>query len=231
MKMTQESIDAFLDDQKENGASNDSRRQRKGFVSVLYPWRPDDKSLAKERLCPWQEDMRQKGYARQTIPNDVKGRKLYPDDVGPSSIRLAPTDDRYGKDAAWHCERGSIAGTQLLLPLGVDEKKRIRLADTPEHFRNGIYSDAEEPVKARAGARCDEKPKTEALAVARSKHSSVYPGVSRGRQKWKTNRSYKGKQYTSGCFDEKDEAIAVRKKAEKQRMEGQSSFAAYRISG
>lgn len=63
MQMSQESIDAFLENQKENGASKDAIRQRKGFVTFLYHWLPDDKELSKERLALWREEMQHKGYS------------------------------------------------------------------------------------------------------------------------------------------------------------------------
>jgi len=43
--------------------------------------------------------------------------------------------------------------------------------------------------------------------------------------------SYKGKRYILGCFNEKEDAIAVRKQAEIQLMEDPESFIACRTTG
>ena len=73
MQMTQQSIDAFLESQIENGASKDAFRQGRGFVTYLYQWLPENKELSKECLKLWREDMERKGYTQQTILNYVKG--------------------------------------------------------------------------------------------------------------------------------------------------------------
>lgn len=123
MQMTQESIDAFLEHQTRNGASKDSLRQRKGFVSYLYQWLPDDKLLTRECLAAWREDMQQKGYTQQTILNYVKGINMYLDYMGWSEIRfnrgkakdirditfgyltpIEPTEKRHRKDVVWRCK-------------------------------------------------------------------------------------------------------------------------------
>lgn len=332
MQMTQESIDSFLETQKENGASKEALRQRKGFITCLYQWLPEDKVLTKERLNAWREDMQQKGYTQQTILNYVKGINLYLDHMGWSEIRfnrgkakdirnltfgyltaVEPTDSRYRRDVVWRCQckcgnivelpatrlvvgntlscgcmkadsiraaAKNIAGTSLVMALKEDERK----SDTVSGFTGvslkrdkwiayityrgkryylGTYSNLEDAVKARARAkelvmedaqqllvvyesmhRDDYKPdrttlpkvsnsalqdakvKTDFRTTVRSDSTSGYPGVSRSRKKWKAYISYQGKRYTLGCFEEKNDAIAARQRAEKQLMEDPASFTA-----
>ena len=136
--MRPESIEAFLAAQRENGASKDALRQRKGFVTNLFQWLPEDKKLTKESLSLWREDMERKGYTQQTILNYVKGVNLYLDYMGWSEIRfnrgkakdirniafgyltpIEPTDKRHRKDVVWRCKCkcGNIAempATRLL---------------------------------------------------------------------------------------------------------------------
>lgn len=337
MKMTQDNIDAFLNDQKDRGASVDTLRQRKGFVTYLFRWLPEDKALSKERLEAWRTDMVEKGYTQQTISNYAKGINLYLDYMGWSEIRfnrgrakdirnvtfgyltaIEPTGEKHRKDRVWRCKckcgnvielpatrlllgntlscgcmkveniraaGKNIAGTQLVLSLKEDEKKTDTLSGhtgvSPKRdkwyahityrgkrYNLGTYSNIEDAIKARARAKelvmedaqkllelyevihkddykpdrdalpkvkndafCNKKADTEFLTVARSNSSSGYPGVSKSREKWKSYISYKGKRYILGYFDEKSEAIAERKKAEKQIMEDPMAFVACRTTG
>lgn len=332
MLMTQESIDSFLETQKENGASKDALRKRKGFITCLYQWLPEDKVLTKEKLNTWREYMQQKGYTQQTILNYVKGINLYLDYMGWTEIRfnrgkakdirnltfgyltaVEPTAARCRKDVVWRCKckcgsivelpatrllRGNtlscgcmkadsirsasknIAGTHLVMSLKEDERKMDTISGftgvSPKRdkwiayityrgkrYNLGTYSNLEDAVKARARAKelvmedaqqllavyeamhmddCkqdraalpkvtanplqDESVKTHFLTAVRSDNTSGYPGVSRSRKKWKAYISYQGKRYILGYFDEKNDAIAARKRAEKQLMEGYASFAA-----
>lgn len=121
--MSPESTEAFLKQQRENGASKDAIRQRKGFVTFLYRWLHDDKELSKERLALWREDMVRNGYTQQTILNYVKGINLYLDYMGWSEIRfnrgrskdikdipfgyltpIEPTGEKHRKDYVWRCK-------------------------------------------------------------------------------------------------------------------------------
>lgn len=335
MQMTQESIDAFLNEQKEKGASKDSLRQRRGFVTYLYQWLPDDKLLSKDQLAAWREDMQQKGYTQQTILNYVKGINLYLDYMGWSDIRfnrgrgkdirdmtfgyltpIEPTDERHRKDIVWRCKcqcgnivelpatrllvgntlscgcmkaetiraaGKAIAGTSLVLSLKEDTKKPdtlsgytgvspkrdkwfARITYRGKRYNLGTYSNIEDAIKARARAkelvmedaqqllelfetlhRDDYKPDRATLpkvkidplitegekkhipTVTRSNNSSGCPGVSKNHNKWKAYISHKGKRYVLGYFADKNKAIEVRKKAEKQLKEDPASFVACHI--
>lgn len=330
MQMTQESIDAFLVNQIEIGASKDTYRQRKGFVTFLYRWLPEDKVLSKERLALWREDMEQKGYTQQTILNYVKGINLYLDFMGWSEIRfnrgkgkdirnltfgyltpIEPTEKRYRKDVIWRCEckcgnitemtatrllsgntlscgcmraesilsvSKHIAGTNLALSLKEDAKSSDNLSGyvgvSPKRdkwfahityrgkrYNLGTYSNIEDAVKARARAKelvmedaekllvfyeelhkDDYKPDREALPkivhtplivekervirpeVARSNNTSGCPGVARNHKTWKAYISYQKQRYVLGYFENKEDAIAARKDAERRLKEDPQSF-------
>ncbi len=328
--MTQESIDAFLKNQIEIGASQDCFRQRKGFVTFLYRWLPEDKELSKERLALWREDMERKGYTQQTILNYVKGINLYLDYMGWPEIRfnrgkakdirnipfgyltpIEPTNKRHRKDVVWRCRckcgnivemaatrllvgntlscgcmkaeniraaSKNIAGTHLVLALKDDEKKTDTLSGytgvSPKRdkwyahityrgkrYHLGTYSNIEDAVKARARAKelvmedaqklleyfeelhkDDYKPDRSALPkvkneplivpkervirpeVARSNNTSGYPGVSREHNKWTAYISFQKQKYILGYFEDKEDAIAARKDAEKQLKEEPHAF-------
>lgn len=53
MRMTQGSIDAFLENQIGNGASKDAIGQRKGFIAFLDRWLPDDQEASKDYISAW----------------------------------------------------------------------------------------------------------------------------------------------------------------------------------
>ena len=227
MRMTQESIDAFLENQIENGASKDAIRQRKGFVSFLYRWLPDDKQLSKERLVLWREDMVQKGYTQQTILNYVKGINLYLDYMGWSEIRfnrgrskdikdipfgyltpIEPTKEKHRKDYVWRCKCkcGNIVelpATRLLLgntlSCGCMKVENILSASK---FIGGTH--------LVLSLKEDEK-KTDTL--------SGYTGVSPKRDKWFAHITYRGKRYHLGTYSNIEDAIKARARAKELVME------------
>lgn len=330
MRMTQESIDTFLTAQKESGASKDALRQRKGFVTFLYRWLPEDKELTKERLALWREEMQREGYSQQTILNYVKGINLYLDYMGWSQIRfnrgrakdikdipfgyltpLEPTGGKCRKDHLWRCQcrcgnivelpatrlllgntlscgcmkaehilsaSKYIGGTHLVLSLKEDEKKTdtrsgytgvspkrdkwyAHITYRGKRYHLGTYSNMEDAVKARARAKemvmedalqllgdfeklhkDDCKPNTEALpkakpelsrddeektpflTVKRSDNTSGYPGVIRKRDKWAAKITYQKITYQLGSFLRIEDAIAVRKEAERKLKEDPCAF-------
>ena len=227
MQMTQESIDAFLEKQKTNGASKDVLRQRKGFVTYLFRWLPEDKELTKERLDLWRKDMQQKGYTQQTILNYVKGINLYLDYMGYSEIRfnkgrakdirnlpfgylkpIEPTNKKDRNDIVWRCKCkcGNIVelpATRLLLgntlSCGCMRAENIRSASKNIAGTSLVMSLKE-----------DEK-KTDTL--------SGYTGVSPKRDKWFAHITYRGKHYNLGTYSNIEDAIKARARAKELVME------------
>ena len=227
MLMTMESVDAFLAAQKDNGASRDQMRQRRGFVTNLYLWLPDDKQLSKERLAQWREDMQEKGYTQQTISNYVKGINLYLDFMGWSEIRfrrgrskdirgltfgyltpVEPTDARDRKDVVWrcHCKCGNIVelpATRLLvgntLSCGCMKVETIRTASKAIDGTHLVLS-----LK-------DDKQKNDT--------QSGYTGVSKKRDKWCAYITYKRKRYNLGTYYKLEDAVKARARAKELVME------------
>ena len=226
MQMTQESIDAFLEHQTRNGASKDSLRQRKGFVSYLYQWLPDDKLLTRECLAAWREDMQQKGYTQQTILNYVKGINMYLDYMGWSEIRfnrgkakdirditfgyltpIEPTEKRHRKDVVWRCKCkcGNIVempATRLLTgnTLSCGCMKVENILSASKHI---------------AGTHLFQSLKEDA---PRSDNLSGYVGVSPKRDKWFAHITYRGTRYHLGTYSNIEDAIKARARAKELVM-------------
>ena len=235
MQMTQESIDAFLEHQTRNGASKDSLRQRKGFVSYLYQWLPDDKLLTRECLAAWREDMQQKGYTQQTILNYVKGINMYLDYMGWSEIRfnrgkakdirditfgyltpIEPTEKRHRKDVVWRCKCkcGNIVempATRLLTgnTLSCGCMKVENILSASKHI---------------AGTHLFQSLKEDA---PRSDNLSGYVGVSPKRDKWVAHITYRGKRYHLGTYSNIEDAIKARARAKELVMEDAQKLLEY----
>lgn len=221
MRMTQESIDAFLLNQKESGASKDVLRQRKGFVTFLFRWLPEDKALTKERLELWRADMEQRGYTQQTILNYVKGINLYLDYMGWSAIRfnrgkakdirnipfgyltpIEPTNKRSRKDVVWRCQCKcgnvvEVPATRLLtgntLSCGCMRAESVLAAS--KHIA-GTHL---------AFSLKDDAKKADTL--------SGYTGVSPKRDKWFAHITYRGKRYHLGTYSNMEDAVKARARA------------------
>ena len=227
MQMTQENIAAFLEAQKDNGASKDVIRQRKGFLNYLYGWLPEDKLLTKERLNAWREDMQQKGYTRQTIQNYVKGINLYLDFMGWSDIRfnrgrakdiqgltfgyltpMEPTEKRHRKDIVWlcRCKCGNIVelpATRLItgntLSCGCMKAEKMDLV-----AKNIAGTSLAVSLK-------EDRRKPDTL--------SGYTGVSPKRDKWCAHITYRGKRYHLGTYSNLEDAVKARARAKELVME------------
>lgn len=235
MQMTQQSIDAFLQAQEENGASKAVLRQRRGFITYLFRWLPEDKELTKESLALWREDMQKKGYTQQTILNYVKGINLYLDYMGWSEIRfnrgrakdirnntfgyltpIEPTDKRHRKDVVWRCrcKCGNIAelpAARLLsgntLSCGCMKAENIRSASKNIGGTHLVFS-----------LRDDER-KPDTL--------SGYTGVSPKRDKWYAHITYKGKRYNLGTYSKLEDAVKARARAKELVMEDAKKLLEY----
>lgn len=230
-----ESIEAFMDSQRGNGASKDALRQRRGFVTYLFRWLPEDKELTRERLKLWREDMVQKGYTQQTILNYVKGINLYLDFMGWSAIRfnrgkakdirdipfgyltpIEPTNKRDRKDVVWRCKCkcGNIVempATRLLvgntLSCGCMKVENILSASKHIAGTHLVFS-----LK-------DDVRKADTL--------SGYTGVSPKRGKWFAHITYRGKRYHLGTYSNIEDAIKARARAKELVMEDAQKLLEY----
>ena len=233
--MRPESIEAFLAAQRENGASKDALRQRKGFTTYLFRWLPEDKELTRERLDLWREDMERKGYTQQTILNYVKGINLYLDYMGWSEIRfnrgkaknirnitfgyltpIEPTDKRHRKDVVWRCKCkcGNIVempATRLLTgnTLSCGCMKAENILSASKHI---------------AGTHLFQSLKEDA---PRSDNLSGYVGVSPKRDKWFAHITYRGTRYHLGTYSNIEDAIKARARAKELVMEDAQKLLEY----
>lgn len=227
MLMTQESIDAFLQTQKENGASKDTLRQRKNFVKFLYQWLPEDKELTKERLNLWRKDMQDKQYAKQTISNYVKGINLYLDYMGWSNIRfqrgsakdirdlqfgyltpIEPTGKKHRKDCVWRCK--CKCGKTVELPatrLLQGNTQSCGCLKTENLLIGSKYIAGTQLVSSLK----EDEEKTDTI--------SGYPGVAPKGHKWYAYITYRGKRYYLGTYPKKEDAIKARARAKELVME------------
>lgn len=233
--MRPESLEAFLAAQRENGASKDALRQRKGFITYLFRWLPEDKELTRERLDLWREDMERKGYTQQTILNYVKGINLYLDYMGWTEIRfnrgkakdirnitfgyltpIEPTDKRHRKDVVWRCKCKcgnivEIPATRLLtgntLSCGCMKAENILSAS-----------------KYIAGTHLSQSLKEDA---PRSDNLSGYVGVSPKRDKWRAHITYRGTRYHLGTYSNIEDAIKARARAKELVMEDAQKLLEY----
>lgn len=131
--MAQETMDAFITNEAEKGASENMIRRLKATVKMFYDFLPEDKLITQEQLLKWRADLNERGYAYQTVQNYVKWINIYLDYVGLSDIRfnrgkakdisgmefgfitaIEPTDKRHRKDVVWRCR--CRCGTELELP-------------------------------------------------------------------------------------------------------------------
>jgi len=235
MRMTQESIDAFLENQMENGVSKDAIRQRKGFTGYLYHWLPDDKELSKERLALWREDMVRKGYARQTVLNYVKGINLYLDYMGWSEIRfsrgrakdikdipvgyLTPIEPTCGRDkryVVWRCKCkcGNVVelpATRLLsgntLSCGCMKAEKIL-------FTSKYIGGTQLVLSLKADNR-------------KTGTRSGYTGVAPRRDKWYAHITYRGKRYYLGTYSNIEDAVEARARAKRLVIEDAQKLLEY----
>lgn len=235
MQITQDSIEAFLNAQKESGVSEAVFRQRRGFVRSLYQWLPEDKALTKERLSRWREDMQQKGYTQQTILNYVKGINLYLDYMGWSEIRfnrgrakdirnlsfgylvpLEPTEKRNRRDVVWRCRCrcGNVVelpAARLLsgntLSCGCMKAERILLSSGHIAGTHLVRSLKADPASAD--------------------NRSGHIGVSPKGDKWLAYITYRGRRYSLGTYSNMEDAVKARARAKELVMEDAQKLAEY----
>ena len=225
--MTQDSIRSFLEHQEKKGVSQDSLRKRKGFVTALFSWLPEDKELTRERLSAWREDMLQRGYSQQTVLNHVKGINLYLEDMGRPELRFTrgrardirdktfgyltpvePTGSRDRRDIVWRCRcrcgnTVELPATRLLrgntLSCGCMRSENILAVN-----RNIAGTHLSMSLKEK---------------ITNPGSASGYTGVARKRDKWFAYINYRGRRYHLGTFSDLEDAVKARARAKQLVME------------
>lgn len=220
-QMTAETIAAFIDNAKRNGASDNTVRRFKCTITAIYDYLPDDKMLTKERLRSWRTSMEEAKYSSYTILNYVKYINIYLDCMGCSEIRfnrgkgkdisgktfgyltaIRPTEKRNRGDIVWVCE--CKCGNMVELPA-----TRLLTGNTMscgclynEHLRRVTKNIANTNLIQALDDR-----------VKSTKSISGYVGVSPKRDKWQAYITYRGKHYSLGCYSKIDDAVKARTRA------------------
>lgn len=219
-RMTPETMDSFVRNEIQKGASENMVRRFRGTLKVVYDYLPEDKLITKERLIDWRKSMEESGYASITILNYVKYINRYLDFVGCSDIRfnrgkakdlsgmtfgylkaIRPTGAKNRKDIVWlfECKCGNtieLPATRVLagntLSCGCLKGASLRASRK--------YYDGTSLVQSM----------TEAIESKRS--VSGFTGVTPKRNKWQAYITYKGIRYSLGCYSRIEDAIKARAK-------------------
>ena len=216
--MTADTMQAFVDHEKDSGASENMIRRLKAAVKMLYDFLPEDKEITRERLLEWRANMNDSGYAYQTVQNYVKWINLYLDYAGLSEIRfnrgkgkdisgmefgfitaIEPTDKRDRKDVVWRCR--CRCGTELELPA-----TRLILNNTLSC--GCIQKEFVKRANKYFGGTSLEKSLKEQVESTRS--SSGYVGVTRKRDKWQAYITYKRQHINLGVYAKLEDAVKAR---------------------
>ena len=219
--MTQETMDAFVRHEAEQGASKNMIMRYRGAMKVIYDFLPEDKCITRERLLSWRKSMEDNNYASITILNYVKWINRYLDFVGCSAIRfnkgkakditgmsfgyltaIEPTGDKNRGDIVWlfECKCGNkveLPATRVLLgnTLSCGCLKGAHFKTTNKYFEGtSLVQSMTERVES-----------TRAI--------SGYTGVSPKRDKWQAYIRYKGVHYSLGCYSDLQDAVKARAKA------------------
>jgi len=224
--MTREKMDAFVEHEKNKGASDNMVRRFKGTLKVIFDFLPDDKCITKARLVEWRKIIEDNGYASTTMLNYIKYINRYLDFVGCSEIRfnkgkakditgmafgyltaIEPTGTKNRGNNVWRfkCKCGNIVelpATRVLigntLSCGCLVGKEL-IASRKYFDGTSIVQSMTEKVKS-----------TRAV--------SGYTGVSPKRDKWQARITYKGVQYSLGCYFNIDDAVKARARAKELVM-------------
>ena len=224
--MTPEIMDAFVQYEANSGASENMIRRFKGTLKVIYGFLPEDKCITKERLLEWRRSMEESGYASITILNYVKYINRYLDFVGCSEIRfnrgkakditgmtfgyltaIEPTGEKDRGDYIWlfECKCGNtveLPATRALLgntlSCGCLKGESLKVSRK--------YYDGTSIVQSMIEN------------VESTRSVSGYTGVSPKRNKWQAYITYKGVQYSLGCYSDIEEAVKARAKAKELVM-------------
>lgn len=221
LRMTRDSILAFLDHEKARGSSADCLRQRKTFVERLYLWLPDEKQITYENLRTWRKGLLEQGCSEATVSNYAKGVNRYLDYMGRSDLRfsqgkskdlsgrtfgyltpLENTGKKQRNDYVWRCR--CKCGNEVLLPAtrlltGNTMSCGCLLAENLD--RANRYVD-----HTSLRAAMEEK-------VHSERASSGYTGVVAKGGKWQARIYYKGICYSLGCYSDLEEAVKARGRA------------------
>lgn len=216
-----DSIDSFLDFEREKGNAENVIRRFKTAIKSFQDFLPEDKVITRERLLSWRSDLKLQGYAAQTVANYTKHLNRYLDYIGCSEMRfnrgrpkdltgqqfgfltaITPTKKRDRKDIVWLCR--CQCGKQLELPA-----TRLLLGNTKscgclqkEHlYRVNKYfanTSIEQSIRD---------------PIYRASNKSGFVGIVPKRDKWQAYITYQKKNHYLGTFAKLEDAVKARARA------------------
>lgn len=216
--MTSESVAAYIQYETDRGASKDSVRNYKRVTHSLFEWLPEDKTITKDRLLAWRQNLKDHGYTAQTELNYVKGINRYLDFAGLSEIRfnrgkpkniagkqfgyltaIEPTGARSRKDIVWRCR--CQCGSEVEYPA-----TRLLLGNTVSCgcLRGAHFKEANKYIGGTSLRQSIEE------QVHSTRAKSGYTGVTTKRGKWKAYIKYKGQDIDLGCYAKLEDAVKAR---------------------
>jgi len=220
-RMTPQQMAAFLEYEKDKGATANALRRYRGAIESVYEFLAEDKLLSKELLLAWRESLEAKGYAPLTIQNYAKYFNRFLDFAGYSDIRfnrgrmkdikgmefgfltaIEPTHKRDRKDVVWICE--CRCGKHVELPA-----TRLLMNNT---LSCGCLMKGH---LQRANKYIDRTSLRQSLdeTVTSTRSESGYVGVTRKRGKWHAQITYKKRTYSLGSYSRLEDAVRARAQA------------------
>lgn len=216
--MTEQSIAAYVQYEIDRGASPRTISNSKRVTQSLFEWLPEDKTITKELLQEWRQQLKEHGYTQQTELNYVKGINRYLDFCGFSKIRfnrgkakdiagkqfgyltaIEPTGEKHRKDYVWRCV--CRCGKEVEYPA-----TRLLTGNTlscgcllGEHFKE---------VNKYIDGTSLRQSMTEQVVSTHA--ASGYTGVMMKRGKWQAYITYKRQRVYLGCFAKLEDAVKAR---------------------
>ena len=225
--ITQETIDAFIQEEKNKGASENAIRRFKGTLKAICDFLPEDRCITKDRLLEWRKSMEDNGYASITIQNYVKYINRYLDFVGCSEIR-------FNKGKAKDITGMTFGYLTAIEPTGTKDRsynvwlfqckcgKKVQLP-AARVLRGNTLScgclkgESLKKIRKIFGGTSLVQSMTEKVESDLS--ISGYTGVTPKRDKWQAYIKYKGVHYSLGSYYDLEEAVKARARAKELVME------------
>lgn len=216
--MTEQSIAAYVQYEIDRGASPRTISNSKRVTQSLFEWLPEDKTITKELLQEWRQQLKEHGYTQQTELNYVKGINRYLDFCGFSKIRfnrgkakdiagkqfgyltaIEPTGEKHRKDYVWRCV--CRCGKEVEYPA-----TRLLLGNTVSCgcLRGEHFKEANKYIGGTSLRQSIEE------QVHSTRAMSGYTGVTTKRGKWKAYIKYKGQNIDLGCYTNLEDAVKAR---------------------
>ena len=219
--ITDDSIEDFIADEADKGSSENALRRYRGAMKLLLEYLADDRSITRERLLSWREELQSKGYSKVTVQNYVKCINRYLDFAGFSSLRF---NKGRIKDISG-MEFGYLVAIE---PLGKNKRgeavwrfqcrcgKTVELPATRAITGNTLSCGCLKGDTLKATMKyCDGTSIVQSVneKICNPHSVSGYVGVAPKKDKWQAYITYKGTQYSLGAYCKLEDAVKARARA------------------